>query len=116
MKFNIQNAFDHESAKVEGLIEPKKGVDEDYDAVLLELENIEKDLQDHLQELKKIFGPEVKYMNKAKRRYQVEIPESKLKKVSSDYELVAGGKKGVKRYLTPEGKVGQIFYKVAHIQ
>lgn len=79
---------------------------------MLELADIENELENHLQNLRQNFGPEVKYIHvqdKSKSKYKVEIPESAIKNIGTDFELVAGGRKGFKRYLTPEAKVSVTF-------
>ncbi|KAJ8674770.1 hypothetical protein QAD02_010556 [Eretmocerus hayati] len=99
----FKTAFDHEEAKKEGFIVPKRGVDQDYDAVLLELSDIEKELNEYLEKQRKHFGVQIKFFGKDKKKYQIEVPESQLKKVGSGYEL-QGSRKGFKRYYTDEAK------------
>ncbi|XP_058798739.1 probable DNA mismatch repair protein Msh6 [Phymastichus coffea] len=100
---HFKNAFDHEEAKKEGFIVPKHGVDKDYDAVLIEFEEIKKELNAYLDKQRKYFGVMVKYVGTDKKRYQIEIPDTQMKKVGRGYEL-QGSRKGFKRYTTAETK------------
>ncbi|KAL7302864.1 hypothetical protein TKK_0004096 [Trichogramma kaykai] len=100
---HFKNAFDQEAAKKEGFIIPKKGVDKDYDAVLNELADIQSDLNDYLNKQCRHFGVKVKFVGTDRKRYQIEIPETQVKKVGSGYELT-GSRKGFKRYYTDEAK------------
>ncbi|XP_031845386.1 DNA mismatch repair protein Msh6 isoform X2 [Nomia melanderi] len=99
----FKTAFDHDEAKREGCIVPKKGVDEEYDSVLMELAEVKKDLERYLEKQRQHFGVKVTFHGSDKKRYQIEIPESQVKKVGSGYELQSQ-RKGFKRYYTAEGK------------
>ncbi|XP_076238982.1 DNA mismatch repair protein Msh6 isoform X2 [Calliopsis andreniformis] len=99
----FKTGFDHEAAKKEGCIVPKKGVDSEYDSVLMELAEIKKDLERYLEKQKQHFGVKVTFHGSDKKRYQIEIPESQVKKVGSGYELQSQ-RKGFKRYYTAEAK------------
>ncbi|OXU29419.1 hypothetical protein TSAR_009297 [Trichomalopsis sarcophagae] len=100
---HFKTAFNHEEAKKEGFIVPKHGVDREYDAVLMELADIKKELDSYLEKQRKYFGVQIKYCGNDKKRYQIEVPESQIKKVGSGYEL-QGSRKGFKRYYTEETK------------
>lgn len=100
----FQTAFDHEEAKKVGCIVPKKGVDVEYDSVLMELEDVKKDAERYLVSQRQHFGVKVTYHGSDKKRYQIEIPDSQVKKVGSGYELQSQ-RKGYKRYYTAEAKV-----------
>lgn len=52
---------------------------------------------------------QVNYFGSDKKRYQLEVPESAIKRANSKYELV-GQRKGFKRYVTEETKVN--FYTI----
>lgn len=83
---------------------PKKGVDVEYDSVLIELAEVKQDLERYLQKQRQHFGVKVTFHGTDKKRYQIEVPESQTKKVGSGYELQSQ-RKGFKRYYTAEGKV-----------
>lgn len=87
-----------------GSIVPKKGVDEEYDQVLEKLDEIEKDSNKYLEQQRKHFGVKVTFIGSDRKRYQLEVPDSQLKKVTSSYELQSQ-RKGFKRYYTNETKV-----------
>lgn len=97
--FLIQGAFNHEKAKKEGFIIPKHGVDREYDEVILELSQIDKELDEYLQKQKKHFGVAVKYIGADKKRFQIEVPDSQTHKAQNGYELQST-RKGFKRYYT----------------
>lgn len=100
----FQTAFDHEEAKKQGCIVPKKGVDAEYDSVLAELADIKKDLDKYLEKQKQHFGVKITFHGTDRKRYQIEVPESQVKKVGPGYELQSQ-RKGFKRYYTVEAKV-----------
>lgn len=102
--YNLQSAFDPEEAKKAGSILPKKGVDEEYDAILEELAEIKKAGNNYLEQQKKFFGVKVSFFGHDRKRYQLEVPDSQVKKVNSSYELQSQ-RKGFKRYYTAEAKV-----------
>lgn len=61
----FEEAFDHELAKKEGCIIPKSsGVDADYDAVMEELKNIEKETKEYLSSQCRYFGVNVSIKRK----------------------------------------------------
>lgn len=99
----FETAFNHEEAKKEGCIVPKKGVDPEYDSVLIELADVKKDLERYLEKQRQHFGVKVTFHGSDRKRYQIEIPESQVKKVGSGYELQSQ-RKGFKRYYTAEAK------------
>lgn len=103
-RFILQTAFDQEEAKKEGCIIPKPGVDAEYDAVLDELSEIKYDLNEYLEQQRKHFGVKVNYFGSEKKRFQIEVPDSQLSKVTTKYELQSQ-RKGFKRYYTAETKV-----------
>ncbi|XP_015439440.1 PREDICTED: DNA mismatch repair protein Msh6 [Dufourea novaeangliae] len=99
----FKTAFDHDEAKKEGCIVPKKGVDPEYDSVLMELAEVKKDLERYLDKQRQHFGVKVTFHGTDRKRYQIEIPESQVKKVGPGYELQSQ-RKGFKRYYTTEAK------------
>lgn len=102
LKF-FRSAFDHEEAEKEGRIIPSAGVDSEYDTAIAELSEIEKDLKVYLKTQCEYFGYKVTYVGSDKKRYQLEIPDSAVKKVGSSYEF-QGQRKGFKKYYTAETK------------
>ena len=100
----LQSAFDPEEAKKAGSILPKKGVDEEYDAVLEELAEVKNAGNDYLEKQRKFFGVKVSFFGQDRKRFQIEVPDSQVKKVNSNYELQSQ-RKGFKRYYTAEAKV-----------
>lgn len=102
--WQFQTAFDHEEAKKQGCIVPKKGVDAEYDSVLAELEENKKDLDKYLAKQRNHFAVKITFYGTDKKRYQIEVPESQVKKVGPGYELQSQ-RKGFKRYYTAEAKV-----------
>ncbi|XP_076766173.1 DNA mismatch repair protein Msh6 [Xylocopa sonorina] len=99
----FKTAFDHEEAKKQGCIVPKKGVDTEYDSVLMELAEVKKDAERYLEKQRQHFGVKVTYHGSDRKRYQIEIPDSQVKKIGSGYELQSQ-RKGFKRYYTAETK------------
>lgn len=100
----FQTAFDHEEAKKEGCIVPKKGVDDEYDSVLIELAENKANLEQYLQKQRQHFGVKITFHGTDRKRYQIEVPESQVKKVGPGYELQSQ-RKGFKRYYTAEARV-----------
>ncbi|KAF7387459.1 hypothetical protein HZH68_013136 [Vespula germanica] len=99
----FKTAFDHEEAKKQGCIVPKKGVDEEYDSVLSQLEEIKHDLDAYLEKQRKHFGVKVTFFGQDRKRFQLEVPDSQVKKVGPGFELQSQ-RKGFKRYYTAEAK------------
>jgi len=56
-----------------------------------------------LEKQKQHFGVKVTFFGTDRKRYQIEIPESQVKKVGPGYELQSQ-RKGFKRYYTAEAK------------
>lgn len=95
----FDNAFDHEKAKKDGKVSPTEGVNEDYDAAVTQIKELNQMFDEYLAEQSKHFGCKVVYYHSGRNRFQLEIPDSAAKKASSKYE-VQGSKKGYKRYQT----------------
>lgn len=92
---------------MEGKIIPKPGVDENYDQAQDSIKEVTKKLDQYLVELQQFFGCKVTYFGSDKKRFQIDIPESHTKKVTSEYQL-EGTKKGAKpskRYSTARSRV-----------
>lgn len=100
----FKNGFNHEEAKKAGCIVPKKGMDKEYDEVSLELELIRSDANDYLNRQSKHFHVKINFTSGTdKKRYQIDVPESKISLVNNKYDL-QGSRKGFNRYWTAEAK------------
>ncbi|KAF2882315.1 hypothetical protein ILUMI_23880 [Ignelater luminosus] len=102
----FREAFDQKQAETEGKIIPQSGVDEDYDESEKAIADIQQELKDYLEEQQKFFGCKLSYFGTDKKRFQIEVPENKTYKVTTEY-LLEGTKKGskpAKRYTTPVTK------------
>lgn len=85
----------------EGAIAPGKGVDEEFDTIEREIADITKQLDKHLVDQEKVFGCRLKYVGKDKSRFEIEVPESCVKRATEDHQL-EGQRKGFRRYSTDE--------------
>ncbi|KAK3088442.1 hypothetical protein FSP39_019294 [Pinctada imbricata] len=98
----FDEAFNHDKARKEGVIVPNKGVNTDYDEARLDIERTESCLQEYLSQQKTRLGCRtLVYWGSGKNRYQIEVPESMLKRVPDEYVLMSS-KKGWKRFRTKE--------------
>lgn len=95
----LQEAFDQDKAEKDGKIIPQAGIDQDFDASEQRIKDIQHKLDDYLHEQKRYFSNKVVYVGTDKKRFQLDIPEDKTHKVTSEYRL-EGTKKGWKRYST----------------
>ncbi|CRK89947.1 CLUMA_CG003676, isoform A [Clunio marinus] len=102
----IKNAFDIEAALKSGFAVPEKNADPEYDSILDGIDELEVELREYLKEQEKIFGCKLSYFGTDRKRYQIEVPESKAKNASSSYQLESTkkGKDPLKRYVTDETK------------
>ncbi|XP_050303383.1 probable DNA mismatch repair protein Msh6 isoform X2 [Anthonomus grandis grandis] len=105
-------AFDHAAAEKEGTIIPQKGVDQDYDEIETVIEDINEELKDYLREQSTFFGCQVVYFGNDKKRFQLEVPENRANRATSEYQLEGNrkGAKPVKRFSTPKTK--ELLYKM----
>ena len=55
----FENAFDHAKARKDGVIIPKKGVNEEYDKAVGGVEMIKQELEEYLQRQRKRLGCKV---------------------------------------------------------
>ncbi|XP_048728354.2 DNA mismatch repair protein Msh6-like isoform X2 [Ostrea edulis] len=98
----FDNAFDHSKAKKDGVILPNKGVSPEYDSAKVDLKAAERGLEEYLDRQRQRLGCRtLTYWGSGKNRYQIEVPESILKRVPDEYNLMSS-KKGTKRYRTKE--------------
>ncbi|GFR92090.1 DNA mismatch repair protein Msh6 [Elysia marginata] len=101
LKF-FESSFDHKKAKKEGVIVPSKGVDKDYDQAIADIKDVEGRLQTYLDKQKSVLNcKNLVYWGTAKNRYQIEVPETALKNIPHQYELMSS-KKGAKRFRTSD--------------
>ncbi|CAG9855365.1 unnamed protein product [Phyllotreta striolata] len=100
---HFKTAFDQEQAEKEGTIIPKRGVVDEFDGIENIIDNIKKNLDNYLESQCKFFGCKVSYVGNDKKRFQLEVPESKTHKVTKDYHMEGArkGAKPVKKYSTP---------------
>ncbi|KAL1923036.1 uncharacterized protein VTP21DRAFT_9412 [Calcarisporiella thermophila] len=98
----FETAFDHEIAAKEGNIIPRPGVEEDWDQICEEIKDLKRQLDKHLNEVKKKLGTsKVVYKDLGKEIYQLEIPSNI--KVPSDF-IKLSQTKAVNRYWNPTVK------------
>ena len=97
LKF-YNESFDAEKAKKDGKIIPSPGVNKEYDQAIRDIKEIEKKLQAYLKEKSQEIGASLSYFGTAKNRYQLEVPESKCKKVPSGWENTSSKKGKLKVY------------------
>ncbi|WAR00452.1 MSH6-like protein [Mya arenaria] len=96
----FDNSFDHNKAKKDGVIVPSKGVDSEYDRAIDDMRKTENNLKDYLDKQKTRIGcRSITYWGSGKNRYQMEVPDSYVKNVPHQYQLMSS-KKGTKRYRT----------------
>lgn len=100
---HYKKSFDPVQAKKDGKIIPSPGINEEYDSAIADIQQIEQDFAKYLKEQSKQLGCNLSYFGTARNRYQMEMPESKAKKLPVDFELTSS-KKGYKRYWTDETK------------
>ncbi|XP_045216870.2 DNA mismatch repair protein Msh6-like isoform X2 [Mercenaria mercenaria] len=101
LKF-FDHAFDHNKAKKDGVIVPSKGVDPDYDKATRDIESTQSSLQQYLDKQKTRLGcRSIVYWGTGKNRYQMEIPESAVRNVPNEFQLMSS-KKGAKRFRTTD--------------
>ena len=99
----FDDAFDHKTAKQEGKVVPQPGADVEYDQQMEKIDSITAKLNEYLVEQRKLFGCKVNYFGTGKNRFQLEVPESAVKRISKDdtQYLLQSSRKGFKRYWTP---------------
>uniref|UniRef100_A0A182QD49 DNA mismatch repair protein n=1 Tax=Anopheles farauti TaxID=69004 RepID=A0A182QD49_9DIPT len=100
----FENSFDHEKALKSGSIVPEKGLDAEYDAIEGEIAALNRELEDYRLAQGKFFGCSVSYFGNDKKRFQLEVPEGRAKKATSEYTLegTKAGKNAAKRFHTEE--------------
>lgn len=99
----FRHSFDQAAAQKSGVIIPQEGVDPEYDGAIAEIAEVEAEFESYLNEQRKalqcrqlaFFGTK-----KKEDRYQIEVPESAIRKQPKEYELKSR-RKGYKRFHTP---------------
>lgn len=96
-----QGAFDRSMAKQQGILVPKPGVEEDFDASAEEISQCESALESILQHARKQLGSTaICFRDNGKEIYQLEVP-IKVKGIPKDWDQMSATVK-VKRYYNPE--------------
>lgn len=103
----LKNSFDIDEAKKTGYVVPGRNVDEEYDAMLNEIDELGDEIKAYLKQEDKKVGCKLTYFGADRKRYQIEVPDSHSKKVPTNYNLESSkgkGKNAVIRYTTSETK------------
>jgi DNA mismatch repair protein MSH6 len=96
----FRSIFDEQQAKKTGQIQPKPGINPEYDTAMQTIANIQQSLQSYLQEMKRTTGIfDMVYFGTGKDRYQLEIPMNQVPKVPGDWQSKSQ-KKTHRRYWT----------------
>ncbi|KAG2440549.1 hypothetical protein HYH02_010133 [Chlamydomonas schloesseri] len=94
----IEGACDWKEAAQTGRAVPEQGVDEAYDSALEGIEAAERQLQEHLKELRSRFNcRELTYVSVNKDSHLLEVPEALANKLGGEFHL-CGNRKGYKRF------------------
>lgn len=93
----FDNSFDQKIAKDKGVINPKRGVNQEYEAAEEAIKGVHKELNDHLKKLSSQFGVDLKYAGTGKNRFQIEFPERLASRIPKDFEKT-GSRKGFEKY------------------
>nr|CAD2125517.1 unnamed protein product [Meloidogyne enterolobii] len=108
----FKNAFDRQSALEHGVIQPNKGVDEEYDLACSDVISCESHLNEFLERMRKVFKcSTIKFVGTGRNSYQLEIPDAFCKSLGTDFRLTSQ-RKGFKRYYTDE--LQQLFDKLTN--
>ncbi|CAK5052058.1 unnamed protein product [Meloidogyne enterolobii] len=108
----FKNAFDRQSALEHGVIQPNKGVDEEYDLACNDVISCESHLNEFLEKMRKVFKcSTIKFVGTGRNSYQLEIPDAFCKSLGTDFRLTSQ-RKGFKRYYTDE--LQQLFDKLTN--
>jgi len=82
---------------------PSQGVDKLYDETGERIVELQQAFKEYLNEQKEELGcKSLKYYHSQKDRYQIEVPESVLKRHQPDHYELTSRRKGVRRFWTPE--------------
>jgi DNA mismatch repair protein MSH3 len=97
----MKSSFDVQLAKNENEFKLHKGIEKDYDDIIMEVKKYENILLDYLSAQKKILGPNISYRDIGKEIFQIEVPTNSLSKVPSNW-MKKSGTKTCSRYHSPE--------------
>ena len=104
----FDRAFDKAKAERAGFIVPAAGVNEDYDASLERVSQLQAKLDRFLRKARERFSDRsIKYKHLGNQKYQLEIPISTLKRKASELPsdwMLCGSSKKMRRYLAPKVK------------
>ncbi|XP_063157819.1 DNA mismatch repair protein Msh6 isoform X1 [Candoia aspera] len=96
-------AFDHNTARKTGVVNPRTGFDSDYDKALQDISEVEERLRQYLEQQRKRLGVRaVMYWGAGKNRYQMEIAETAVPQDLPDEYVLKSSRKGYKRYWTKD--------------
>ncbi|KAK9467760.1 muts domain V-domain-containing protein [Lipomyces arxii] len=96
------DAFDRQKAKLEGLLIPEHGVEEDFDNSQDNIKRIEGELMDLLRKYKKEFKSQgISYKDSGKEIYLIEVPTGIASLVPKSWQQLSGTQK-TKRFWSPE--------------
>jgi len=93
----FDNSFDQRIAKEKGLVQPRKGVNKEFEKATENIQIVHKKLNQHLSELSRRFGEKLTWFGTGKKAWQVQIPSRLASKVGSEFEKTSA-KKGFDRY------------------
>lgn len=93
----FENSFDHRAAKEKGMIQPKKGVNKEFEKAEENIKTVHQQLNQHLKDLCIKFGEKLQYIGKGKNRFQIEFPVRLANKIDKDFEITSQ-RKGFNRY------------------
>lgn len=98
-----EDAFDRDEA-LQDVIVPSRGVDEEFDASVDKMKEMELKLNQYLQQYKKEYkSQEICYRDSGKEIFLIELP-NKIKNIPKDWQTMGSTSK-VKRYWSPEVKL-----------
>lgn len=101
---NWNDKFDKQLAIDEGIIVPKKGVDDEFDESNSKIAHLENKLNDLLKEYKTEYkSSEICYKDSGKEIYLIEVPSKVTNKIPRDWQQMASTSK-CKRYWSPAVK------------
>lgn len=96
-----KTAFDRTKAKENGILVPKRGVEEDFDNSQDHIEELHNDLENLLKRTRRELGSSaICYRDNGKEIYQLEVP-IKVKNIPKNWDQMSATKQ-VKRYYFPE--------------
>jgi DNA mismatch repair protein MSH6 len=96
----FRTIFDEKQAKKDGNIKPKEGINPDYDVAMANIEEIKREFDVYLKEMKKTTGiNDISYFGNGKDRYQLEVPIGMSSKVPHNWNSKSQ-KKTHRRYWT----------------